>query len=203
MHVLVSQECMHGKNWSTLSSKILKCLLWVTSRKTPSSNPLRPQSCSHSAIPLCFLFVHTTSFYLNIYPQPILTSPDLTCIDWEPMDSFISEIIHLRNIYWAHFWIWHFSGDGARQTQVLLLKNLKSGRILVPWESLPCQLGRSVLKKRVANHLPWKSTRALHLANSKKPKALSREVIWGWKMRRYHPYQSTGTTLITGLLMLF
>ena len=90
---------MHGKNWSTLSSKILKCLLWVTSRKTPSSNPLRPQSCSHSAIPLCFLFVHTTSFYLNIYPQPILTSPDLTCIDWEPMDSFISEIIHLRNIY--------------------------------------------------------------------------------------------------------
>ena len=83
--------CVVKTDLHYISSKILKCLLWVTSRKTPSSDPLRPQSCSYSAIPLCFLFVHITSFYLKHI------STAYTHIIW-------SYMYRLRTHGFIHFW---------------------------------------------------------------------------------------------------
>ena len=55
--------------------------------------------------------------------------------------------------------------------QVLLLKNLKSGRTWLPWESLPCQLGRSVLKNQELQIVYLGNAPGLHTGKSKKPKA--------------------------------
>ena len=56
--------------------------------------------------------------------------------------------------------------------QVLLLKNLKSGRTWLPWESLPCQLGRSVLKNQELQMSTLEMHQDFTPANQRNPKLI-------------------------------
>lgn len=92
------------------------------------------------------------------------------------------------------FWRWSKTNAGTT------FKELKIWQNSVPMRVPTMSTGKICPKEsRVANCLPWKCTRTSHRQIKETQSSLSREVIWGWKMRRYHPYQSitTGTVLIT------
>lgn len=92
VHALVYYKCIKSKNWSGVYKAIQNTRNFLSELEAEEHlfQTLWDIKTAHlSAIPLCFLPVHT-SFYVNICQYPVLRSTDLIPQDGEPKDLLIS-----------------------------------------------------------------------------------------------------------------